>query len=111
MNHLNREYWNSRYANNTIGWDAGEPTTPFVSFFKTLENKQLKILIPGCGHAYEGELLFTLGFTNLTLLDVSELARENFLKRVPDFPPEHFLVGDFFELEDHFDLILEQTFF
>ena len=96
MSRLNAEYWDSRYAANQIGWDAGGPTTPFVEFAKSISNKEARILIPGCGHAYEGEMLHNLGFTNVTLLDFSELARTNFLERVPTFNADRFIVGDFF---------------
>lgn len=111
MSKLSAQYWEYRYQANQIGWDTGAPTTPFVEFAKTITNKAAKILIPGCGHAYEGEMLHKLGFTNVTLLDVSELARQNFLKRIPTFPPHHFIVGDFFEHDSTYDFILEQTFF
>lgn len=111
MGNYNSEYWNTRYVENQTGWDAGEATAPFVEYAKSLTDKDVKILIPGCGRAYEGELLHNLGFTNVTLLDYSGVARQNFLDRVPTFPSHHFLVGDFFQLNGSFDLILEQTFF
>lgn len=111
MNELNSNYWNNRYLENEIGWDIGYPSTPLKEYFDQLEDKSLKILIPGCGNSYEGEYLFNLGFKNLFLLDFAEESKSNFLNRVPNFPQEQFLVGDFFELEDSFDLIIEQTFF
>ena len=36
------------------------------------------------------------GFTDVTLSDLSDVAKTNFLDRVPSFPQEQFLVGDFF---------------
>ena len=108
---LNAEYWKTRYQENQIGWDVGYATTPFVEYFKHLKDRNTSILIPGCGHGYEGEALFKLGFTNITLLDYAAEAKTNFLKRVPDFPSDQFLIGDFFALKGQFDLILEQTFF
>lgn len=111
MTKLNKQYWDTRYQQHQTGWDTGAPTTPFVEFFKTLENKGLRILIPGCGHAYEGELLHQLGFKNVFLLDLSPTARNEFLARVPTFNPENFLLGDFFTHKSTYDLILEQTFF
>jgi hypothetical protein len=68
-------------------------------------------LIPGCGHAYEGEYFFKAGFKNITLLDYSPQARTDFLKRVPEFPEENYVIGDFFNHQGEYDLILEQTFF
>lgn len=111
MSELKPDYWNVRYAENRTGWDTGSATTPFVEYAKTIQDKDTKILIPGCGHAHEGEMLHNLGFTNVTLLDYSELARQHYLERVPTFPANRFVVGDFFKLSDSFDLIFEQTFF
>jgi len=111
MNRFDEQFWSNRYENLQIGWDTGGPTTPFVELFKSIEDKSIAILIPGCGYGHEGEYLFHLGFTNVTLLDVSALARNEFLKRVPNFPAEHFLLGDFFSHSGSYDLILEQTFF
>lgn len=108
---LNSDYWNQRYKNKETGWDLGAPSTPLAKYISQLENPFLEILIPGCGQAYEGELLWESGFDNVYLLDYAESSKEAFLERVPDFPEEQFLVGDFFELEGQFDLILEQTFF
>ncbi len=111
MNRFEADYWDQRYVDHQTGWDVGYATTPFVEYAKSLTDKTLRILIPGCGHAYEAEMLFNQGFTNITLLDYSPHAREDFLKRVPDFPSENYIIGDFFTHEGEYDLILEQTFF
>ena len=111
MNRFEADYWDQRYVDHQTGWDVGYATTPLVEYAKSLTNKNLRILIPGCGHAYEAEMLFYQGFTNITLLDYSSYAREGFLKRVPNFPPEKYIIGDFFTHEGEYDLILEQTFF
>jgi thiopurine S-methyltransferase len=31
--YLNKEYWNSRYLNNKIGWDLGEISPPIRNWF------------------------------------------------------------------------------
>ena len=111
MSDLNSKFWNDRYLNNQTGWDLGSPSTPLKEYIDQLEDKSIKILIPGCGNSYEGEYLFQQGFTNVYLLDYAKESKINFLNRVPYFPEEQFLIGDFFELNDSFDLILEQTFF
>jgi len=108
---LNSDYWNQRYKEKETGWDLGAPSLPLARYISQLENPFLEILIPGCGRAYEGELLWESGFDNVYLLDCAESSKAAFLERVPDFPEEQFIVGDFFELEGQFDLILEQTFF
>ena len=108
---MEENYWDDRYRDQKIGWDIGYPSTPLVEYIDQLPSKDLKILIPGCGHAYEGQYLHEQGFTDVTLSDLAPLAKENFLQRVPDFPTSRFLIGDFFSLEEKYDLILEQTFF
>ncbi len=104
-------FWDNKYLTGETGWDAGSVTTPLKEFFDTLKDPDCKILIPGAGNAYEAEYLHRQGFKNVYIIDISEFPLHNFQKRVPDFPRGHLLHGDFFELEDTFDLIVEQTFF
>ena len=108
---LNKEYWKKRYQENEIGWDAGSVTTPIKEFIDKLIDKDLKILIPGAGNAYEAEYLWKCGFKNIFVLDIVEEPLQNLKSRIPDFPDEQLILGDFFELKDSYDLILEQTFF
>jgi methyl halide transferase len=108
---LDSSYWNSRYEQGTTGWDIGEIATPLKIYFDQLSPKSLKILIPGGGNSYEAEYLFRQGFTNVYVIDLSQKALENFSNRVPGFPKEHLLQGDFFLLNKTFDIIIEQTFF
>ncbi len=106
---LDSEYWNNRYLDKTHRWDIGYPSPAITNYFDKIEDKNVKILIPGCGNAYEGEYLHNLGFTNITLLDIAEESKRLFLTRVPDF--KNFKVEEFFEFEGEFDYIIEQTFF
>lgn len=108
---LSDKTWDNRYLQNDIGWDLGEVSTPLKNYFDQLENKDCKILIPGGGNSYEAEYLFNLGFKNVHVIDLSKTALENIKKRVPNFPTSQLILGDFFELTDSFDLIIEQTFF
>lgn len=105
------DYWNNRYNEGRVGWNIGYPSTPLKEYIYQLEDKSIKILIPGGGNAYEAEYLYKKGFKNVFVVDVAETAKANFLKRFPNFPANQFLVQDFFELNDTYDLILEQTFF
>ncbi|MEZ4722945.1 MAG: SAM-dependent methyltransferase [Flavobacteriales bacterium] len=108
---LDKSYWESRWTEGQTGWDIGSPSAPLVEYFDQLEDRKMKILIPGCGNAWEGEYLHQLGFENVYLMDLAPSALEHFIKRVPDFPEEHMILGDFFQLNEKFDLIIEQTFF
>lgn len=108
---LDASYWNKRYQENRLGWDIGYPSTPLKDYIDQLQDKSIRILIPGGGNSYEAEYLYQNGFENTFVVDVADTAKRNFLERFPNFPKEQFLVQDFFELDTSFDLILEQTFF
>ncbi len=107
----NEAFWSERYNSGETGWDIGHISTPLKEYIDQLSNKNLKILIPGGGNSYEAEYLFERGFSNVFVVDISSVPLKNFAERLPSFPNEHLLHSDFFELEDTFDLILEQTFF
>lgn len=111
MNQFNKEFWTARYQNNETGWDLGAPSTPLKEYIDQLIDKNLSILIPGAGNAYEAEYLFNKGFKNITVIDISSEPLKNIQKRLPDFPKENLIFGDFFDHNKQYDLILEQTFF
>lgn len=108
---FNASFWENKYQQNKTGWDLGEVSPPLKAYFDQLENKELTILIPGAGNSYEAEYLFNKGFKNVFVVDLATSALENIKKRVPNFPEEQLIHGDFFELMGRFDLIIEQTFF
>lgn len=108
---LDRDFWNTRYAHGELGWDVGEVSRPLKEFIDTLTDRELRILIPGCGNAYEAQYLWEKGFRNVFLIDIAPLALKSFAERVPDFPTDNLICGDFFGHEGQYDLILEQTFF
>ncbi len=108
---LDASYWNSRYLDENIPWDAGSITLPLKNFFDKLENKNLKILVPGCGNAHEAAYLHHQGFTNVFVCDWAEAALDGFIRHCPSFPKENLICADFFQLHDSYDLIIEQTFF
>ena len=111
MLNLNDKFWENKYKTNKIGWDLGEISLPLKKYFNQLTNKDLKILIPGGGNSYEAEYLFYQGFKNIYVVDFSETALNNIKFRVPNFPKAQLILGDFFSLNETFDLIIEQTFF
>lgn len=108
---MDNQYWNERYLEGNIPWDAGVPTPPIKAYMEQLEDKGMRILVPGAGNAYEAEYLHKKGFTNVYVCDWAEKAIQLFRERVPDFPPDHTIVSDFFRLEPAYELVLEQTFF
>jgi SAM-dependent methyltransferase len=104
-------FWNHKYLSGETGWDIGYVSTPIKEYIDQLHDRSLKILIAGGGNSYEAEYLFKNGFTNVFVIDISSIPLKNLAERVPSFPAENLLHSDFFDLEDTFDLILEQTFF
>ncbi|PNQ75467.1 SAM-dependent methyltransferase [Hanstruepera neustonica] len=108
---LSEEFWDNRYKTHDTGWDIGHVSTPLKTYIDQLQNKALKILIPGAGNAYEAEYLLRDGFQNVHVVDLSSTALSNLKARVPEFPEEQLYHTNFFDLNETFDLILEQTFF
>lgn len=108
---LSENYWDTRYITNDTGWDIGHISYPIKFYIDQLTNKDLKILIPGGGNSHEAEYLFNNGFKNVFVVDVSQTALNNLQKRVPNFPKSQLLNQNFFDINMHFDLIIEQTFF
>lgn len=111
MPDLNKQYWNNRYVTNNFSWDIGEISLPLKTYIEQLNNKEISILIPGAGNAYEAEFLFRKGFKNVTVLDFAEAPLQNIKKRLPEFPDKQLVQQDFFEHQGQYDLIIEQTFF
>ena len=111
MHDLTDKYWNNRYLNDDFAWDLGDISTPLKVYIEQLNNKNLKILIPGAGNSYEAEFLFNKGFKNVFVLDFAKAPLQNIKKRIPDFPSNQLIQQDFFEHQGQYDLIIEQTFF
>ena len=108
---LNKEYWEGRYQDRTTRWDLGEIATPIKEYIDQLDNKDIRILIPGGGNSYEAEYFFNKGFKNVYVIDLATSPLNNIKKRIPKFPSSQLIAGNFFNLETTFDLIIEQTFF
>lgn len=108
---LSPEYWSQRYENQQHGWDLGQVSPPIKAYIDQLTDRNLKILIPGCGSGHEGSYLWKEGFTNVHVLDFSELPLEMFMSNNPDFPKDQIHCADFFQHEGKYDLIIEQTLF
>jgi methyl halide transferase len=111
MMDLSADFWNSKYKTSQIGWDLGQVSPPLKAYFEQLTNKEVRILIPGGGNSYEAEWLFQNGFHNVFVVDLSEIALKNIQQRISHFPISQLIFGNFFDINDSFDLIVEQTFF
>lgn len=110
-NGLGQDYWNDKYLNQATGWDLGQVSPPLKAYIDQIEDKNLKILIPGCGNSYEAEYLLENGFTNINLIDIAPELVERLKSKFRFNPNINIILGDFFEHEGEYDLILEQTFF
>ena len=110
---LDKEYWENRYLQKDTGWDLGQVSPPIKAYIDQLDNKEISILIPGCGNAYEANYLLEKGFSNITLVDLSPTLVEQLKLNVGANQSQNINVvcGDFFSLHAKFDLIIEQTFF
>ncbi|MBU0695868.1 MAG: methyltransferase domain-containing protein [Bacteroidetes bacterium] len=113
MEMLHADYWNSRYINQETRWDLGAISPPIKSYIHQLENKELRILIPGAGNAYEAIYLLENGFKNVTVVDFAEKALSNLKEKLVKIDTSNYnlIQDDFFNHEGEYDLILEQTFF
>ena len=103
-------YWEERYQKGETGWDAGAITTPLKEYIDQIKNKDLKILIPGAGNGYEFDYLVNNGFKNVYVIDIAPSPLQNIANKNPEFK-SNLIHDDFFNLDEKFDLVIEQTFF
>ena len=108
---LDKTYWDNQYLAHSTGWDLGKVSLPIKSYIDTINNKAIKILIPGCGNSYEAEYLLKQGFTNTTVIDIAPTLVNNLKNKFKNNKNITVILGDFFEHQGTYDLIIEQTFF
>lgn len=108
---LDATYWNNQYVNENTGWDLGEISPPIKDYIDTIKDKNISILIPGCGNAYEAEYLLQKGFNNITVIDIAPDLVESLQQKFANNANIKVVLGDFFEHQSSYDLIIEQTFF
>lgn len=104
-------FWEGRYVSGETGWDMGMVSPPLAGYIDRVKDKTIRILIPGCGHAYEAAYLLGNGFKDITLIDLADTPVNNLRIRFRDVPEIRILKEDFFAHSGTYDLILEQTFF
>lgn len=111
MDFLSADYWTERYEGGQTGWDLKNVSPPLKTYIDQLEDKNLRILVPGAGFGYEVAYLFQKGFKHVYYLDFSPAPLEHIKNLSPEFPDDQLLCQDFFEHSGVYDLILEQTLF
>ena len=108
---LGKEFWNNQYIAQSTGWDLGQVSPPLKAYIDQITDKNIKILIPGCGNSYEAEYLLQQGFTNVNVIDIAPELVERLKSKFKSNLHINIILGDFFEHSGEYDLILEQTFF
>lgn len=104
-------YWSGKYRQQLMGWDTGGITTPLKEYFDQVENKDLRILVPGCGNGHEVKYLHDKAFTDVTVVDITAEPFAGLRSYCTNWGEDSFIVDDFFDIEGQYDLIVEQTFF
>ena len=109
---MNKNYWDNRYLHGNTPWTLNCVAPPLKHYFETVNPpKHLKILIPGVGSSKEAVYLLEIGYKNVFVLDISERAIAEFESKYPEFPKEHIIQSNYFDHTEHYDIIVEQTFF
>ncbi|MGS0747825.1 methyltransferase domain-containing protein [Halpernia sp. GG3] len=108
---LAQNYWEDKWQKQEIGWDIGCASPAILDYLKKVSDKNSKILIPGCGNAYEAEFLLKEGFSDISIIDISPKACEILKEKFKGNKEVKIFCGDFFQHEGEYDFMIEQTFF
>jgi SAM-dependent methyltransferase len=108
---LDASYWEAQYEAKTTGWDLGKVASPIQTYVDTIADKNCSILIPGCGNSYEAEYLLEQHFTNSTVIDIAPTPIAVLKEKFRNNSNIQIILGDFFQHQGKYDLIIEQTFF
>ncbi|SDW93865.1 Thiopurine S-methyltransferase (TPMT) [Lutibacter oricola] len=111
MTKFDKTYWDTKYRNNKTGWDIGYISTPIKTYIDQISEKNKSILIPGGGNSYEAEYLHKNGFKNVSVIDIAKQPLINLHNRFPSFHEKDLIHANFFDHQNKYDLIIEQTFF
>ena len=82
---LRKEHWENIYANkkmNEVSWFQQEPTTSLALIQKNTQSKDDAIIDIGGGDSFLVYNLLELGYTNITVLDISANAINKVKKRL-----------------------------
>jgi SAM-dependent methyltransferase len=105
----NPEFWESRYRDNLIPWDAGGVPDSLQKYARNLP-PATRVLIPGCGSAYEAAYLSARG-CDVLAIDFSPAAVEAARKNLAG-SGNIVCLADFFDFDfgQPFDVIYERAF-
>lgn len=107
------DFWEQRYRNGTTPWDAGcvpRALQDFVAERRATQAGAARVLLPGCGNAWEARHLCEMGWQVLAL-DFSPAAVAGAVPVMGRWR-DRLLLADFFTFaaEAPFDLIYERAF-
>ncbi|QDP85110.1 methyltransferase domain-containing protein [Chryseobacterium sp. SNU WT5] len=108
---LDKDYWEEKWESKKTGWDIGYSSPAIEAYLSHYQNTEAKVLIPGCGNAYEIDVLWKLGFRNVTILDFAPTAVQILKDKCKEMKGVSVICEDFFNHHGTYDLIIEQTFF
>lgn len=103
------DFWETRYRDHVIPWDAGKVPAALLRYAKQLKPGS-RVLIPGCGSAYEAYYLLENGFDVLAI-DFSQAAVEAAQRTLACFR-DRVRFADFFEFDfgQPYDCVYERAF-
>jgi SAM-dependent methyltransferase len=102
------EFWDERFSTGITPWDFGGVPPDLRAWLATPRGR-MRVLVPGCGSAYEARYLAELGH-DVTAIDFSDAALAAALKVLG--PHSDLLVkADFFRFQPAvFDVVYERAF-
>lgn len=103
------EFWDQRFRAGVTPWNAGGVPAELAPFAAAARGRR-RVLIPGCGHAWEAGALAACGW-QVTALDFSPAAIAAARQTLADWPGA-LVCADFFTYApaSPFDLIYERAF-
>lgn len=102
------EFWDQRYRAGFIPWDAGAVPRALIEFVEQ-RTPGCRVLVPGCGSAYEAAWLDAHGFQVLAIdIAASAVERARILMGV-ELAERVLRQADFFAVDAEFDWIYERA--
>jgi SAM-dependent methyltransferase len=102
------EFWDERFASGITPWDFGG-VPPDLKHWLAAPRGRMRVLVPGCGSAYEARYLAELGH-EVTAIDFSDAALAAALKVLGPYT-DVLVKADFFGFQPAvFDLVYERAF-